>query len=296
MIMAGHPVKRYCFTLNNYTEEEEKKIKEFLTSENCEYAVVGKEVGENGTPHLQEFVNLKKKMRFHPFKKAIGERSHIEQARGTDCDNKKYCSKGGDLLLEVGEPSAQGKRSDLKAAVAALNAGSSMSEVAREFPSVFIRYGRGLRDYVITAGLGQSREWKTEVHVIVGIPGVGKSRHVQEKGGADLSWKPRGKWWDGYNGQSHVVLDDYYGWLPYDDLLRLMDRYPLRVETKGGSIEFLAKTMWITSNKQIKDWYDYVELKVDIRALYRRVTTYQVMREDGQLYDIQMTGDNKINY
>lgn len=183
MIMAGHPVKRYCFTLNNYTEEEEKKIKEFLTSENCEYAVVGKEVGENGTPHLQGFVNLKKKMRFHPFKKAIGERSHIEQARGTDCDNKKYCSKGGDLLLEVGEPSAQGKRSDLKAAVAALNAGSSMSEVAREFPSVFIRYGRGLRDYVITAGLGKSREWKTEVHVIVGIPGVGKSRHVQEKGG-----------------------------------------------------------------------------------------------------------------
>nr|UTS94177.1 replication-associated protein [Porcine circovirus 4] len=296
MIMAGHPVKRYCFTLNNYTEEEEKKIKEFLTSENCEYAVVGKEVGENGTPHLQGFVNLKKKMRFHPFKKAIGERSHIEQARGTDCDNKKYCSKGGDLLLEVGEPSAQGKRSDLKAAVAALNAGSSMSEVAREFPSVFIRYGRGLRDYVITAGLGKSREWKTEVHVIVGIPGVGKSRHVQEKGGADLFWKPRDKWWDGYNGQSHVVLDDYYGWLPYDDLLRLMDRYPLHVETKGGSIEFVAKTMWITSNKQIKDWYDYVELKVDIRALYRRVTTYQVMREDGQLYDIQMTGDNKINY
>ncbi|ATW66440.1 putative replication-associated protein [Mink circovirus] len=297
MIMAGHPCKRYCFTINNYLPEDEAAVKEFLTEANCVYAVVGKEVGESGTPHLQGFCNLKKKMRFEPFKRAIGGRAHIEQSRGTDVDNKRYCSKGGDLLLEVGEPSAQGKRSDLKEAVTLLNNGGTMTDVARAHPETFIRYGRGLRDYVIQAGLTKPRAWKTEVHVIVGPPGVGKSRHVQETAGENaLYWKPRGKWWDGYTGQSHVVLDDFYGWLPYDDLLRLCDRYPLRVETKGGTVEFVAKVIWITSNKQVKDWYDYEELKVDARALYRRLTTYQVMRQGGELYNVQMTGDNKITY
>lgn len=236
-------------------------------------------------------------MRFNPFKAAIGGRAHVEQARGTDMDNKKYCGKGGDLLLEVGEPSAQGKRSDLKAAVMALNAGSTMSEVAKEFPETYIRYGRGLKDYVIQVGLVKPRDWKTDVHVIVGKPGVGKSRHVCDMSKENtVYWKPRGKWWDGYVGQHTVVLDDFYGWLPFDELLRLFDRYPLRVETKGGTQEFISREIYVTSNRQIKDWYNYEELKVDIRALYRRVTSYKVMREGGELFDVIMTGDNKINY
>ncbi|AGL09969.1 relicase [Bat associated circovirus 1] len=295
MEMAGHPCERYCFTINNYSEEDIEAVKAFLVPDNAEYAIVGKEKGENGTPHLQGFVNLKKKMRFNPFKAALGGRAHIEQARGTDLDNKRYCSKGGDLLLEVGEPGKQGKRSDLKEAVTLLNSGANMTAVARAYPEVFIRYGRGLRDYVITAGLSQQRAWKTEVHVIVGVPGVGKSRHVSEQH-SDIYWKPRGKWWDGYCNQEVVCLDDYYGWIPYDDLLRLCDRYPLRVETKGGTVSFVAKKIYITSNKQIKDWYNFEELKVDPRALYRRVTSYKVMREGGELYDVVMTGDNKINY
>ena len=94
---------RWCFTVNNYTEEDITKIQEWLTEETCKYAIVSKEVGEKKeTPHLQGFINLRKIIRLTGLNKKI--KAHYEVARGTDEDNKKYCEKGGDLLLEVGTP------------------------------------------------------------------------------------------------------------------------------------------------------------------------------------------------
>ena len=92
---------RWCFTVNNYTEETVHKIKEWLTEKTCKYAIVGREVGEQTkTPHLQGFINFHQKLRFTTLKNKIHD-GHYEVARGTDEDNKKYCEKGGDLLLEV---------------------------------------------------------------------------------------------------------------------------------------------------------------------------------------------------
>lgn len=276
--MAGHPCKRYVFTINNPSEEDYNAVKEFITPENCLYAIVGEE--EVSTLHLQGFVNLKKRMRFNPFKAAIGGRAHVEQAKGTDLDNKRYCSKQK-VYLEIGEPSAQGKRSDLKEAVALLNSGSSMTELAQAYPSVYIRYGRGLKDYVITAQLVKVRDFKTDVHVITGIPGCGKSKFCSERTG-DKYWKPRGKWWDGYTGQEIVILDDFYGWLPFDELLRICDRYPCRVETKGGTMEFVSKSIYITSNKPVEEWYGE---ECCLEALFRRITSYKIMRKGEGMSD-----------
>lgn len=45
----GARYSRFCFTLNNWTQEEY----EDLTSRQVKWMVIGKEVGDNGTPHLQ---------------------------------------------------------------------------------------------------------------------------------------------------------------------------------------------------------------------------------------------------
>lgn len=47
----GERVRRICFTLNNYTEEEENSLKEFART--TDWMIFGHETGENGTPHLQ---------------------------------------------------------------------------------------------------------------------------------------------------------------------------------------------------------------------------------------------------
>jgi len=74
-------------------------------------------------------------------------------------------------------------------------------------------------------------------------------------------------YFDGYEGQEVVVIDEFYGWLPKDLLCRMCDRYPLLVDTKGGCVNFYPKTIIITSNTDPQEWYDG-----GLGALERRFT------------------------
>jgi len=98
------------------------------------------------------------------------------------------------------------------------------------------------------------RSWKTKVVVIWGSTGIGKSRWCQQTF-PEAYWKPKGKWWNGYAGQETVVMDDFYGWLEIDCLLRVCDRYPLIIEKKGSVVQFLAKRIIFTSNRPWSEWY-----------------------------------------
>jgi len=49
---AGQRISRAVFTLNNWTEEELKYLKEEFAPQTT-WMVIGKEEGEEGTPHLQ---------------------------------------------------------------------------------------------------------------------------------------------------------------------------------------------------------------------------------------------------
>lgn len=274
----GNPVRRWCFTINNPTPEEEDAVKNLAPD--AKYLICGREVGENGTPHLQGFVNLKKTTRMGALKARLGGRGHFEPARGDDCSNRDYCSKGGDILIESGEVSKQGKRNDLHDAVCTLKQTKSLAAVAAAHPETYVKFSRGLRELLlISPEMTTPRKWKTEVNVLVGPPGCGKSRYCLETA-PDAYWKPRGKWWDGYDGHSDVILDDFYGWLPFDDMLRLCDRYPLRVETKGGTMNFIGRRIFITSNKLPHEWYNDEIGNKD--ALYRRLNSITVRDGGGR--------------
>jgi len=56
--------RRWCFTLNNWTDDELDAAVDWL-EDNTRYAVVGKEVGRNNTPHLQGYFRTSKNMRYH---------------------------------------------------------------------------------------------------------------------------------------------------------------------------------------------------------------------------------------
>lgn len=89
---------RYCFTLNNYTDDEYVAMD---TWPNVVYLIVGKEVApDTGTPHLQGYVVLKKDQRVSAMKK-LNARAHWEKANGSTEHNFTYCSKDGDYK-EIG--------------------------------------------------------------------------------------------------------------------------------------------------------------------------------------------------
>ena len=85
---------------------------------------------------------------------------------------------------------------------------------------------------------------------------------------------------DNYAHQDAVCLDEFYGWLQWDVLLRLADRYPLLVETKGGQIQFSSKKLIFTSNTEPTKWYKEVyfesfceeSFKMDLHANFRGTT------------------------
>ena len=63
------------FYSNKYMDEDCSCLLEELNAKKCHFAVVGKEVGEGGTPHLQGFAYFKQKVRFNSVKKRFGSRA-----------------------------------------------------------------------------------------------------------------------------------------------------------------------------------------------------------------------------
>jgi hypothetical protein len=85
--------------------------------------------------------------------------------------------------------------------------GPSLSKVAEEAPEVFVRYHRGLQ--TLSTVLSKTRNFKTEVFWFYGPTGTGKSRRANDLA-PDAYWKPAAnKWWNGYEGQDDVIIDDY---------------------------------------------------------------------------------------
>ena len=109
--MSRLRTNRVCFTLNNYELEDIEAFENFIDNDNgIVYAIVGQEIGEQGTPHLQGFVHYnedRKKCGINFWKNKLpnGKRAHFEAARGTDEQNKAYCEKDG-IYIEKGEPAS----------------------------------------------------------------------------------------------------------------------------------------------------------------------------------------------
>lgn len=105
--------------------------------------------------------------------------------------------------------------------------------------------------------------------VFWGKTGTGKSRRAWDEAGLDAYPKdPRSKWWDGYRGEEHVVIDEFRGTIDVSHLLRWLDRYPFRMEIKCSHVVPKFKKIWITSNLDPRLWYP--DLDEDTKAALMR--------------------------
>jgi hypothetical protein len=101
--------RRWCFTLNNPTVDEESDLKTLLSRvpdgaggerpQVMSYLIFGHEVGELNTPHLQGYFETLKKTSLRFLKSLPGlERAHLEKANGCLQSNRNYCMKEGDYF------------------------------------------------------------------------------------------------------------------------------------------------------------------------------------------------------
>lgn len=245
--MARSQGKNWCFTLNNYTQEEYDAI----IAMDAKYYVVGKEVGAEGTPHLQGFVSLHVNHRLTAVKRYCS-RAHWELAKGTATQNFTYCSKDGDFI-EKGTRSLT--RNEQRVAqqdtwrnfIAAAKNGTAEADYPREFVQYNGFVQRTYRPTLPTLDT-YSGLW------FMGAPGTGKSRAAREEY-PGLYEKSLNRWWDGYEGEETILLDDLDKgasvWIG-NFLKRWTDHYPVRVEVKGGSKVVRPKRVIVTSNYSIQ--------------------------------------------
>ncbi|QBF29183.1 satellite replication initiator protein [Subterranean clover stunt alphasatellite 1] len=99
--------KRYCFTLNYNSDLERETFLSLFLPDEINYFVVGDETATTGQKHLQGYVSFKKLIRLGGLKKKFGNRAHWEIARGSDSQNRDYCSKET-LIAEIGIPVEKG--------------------------------------------------------------------------------------------------------------------------------------------------------------------------------------------
>lgn len=106
-----------------------------------------------------------------------------------------------------------------------------------------------------------------------GASGVGKTRRAYEEAGVGCYIKPpTTKWFCGYRGERHVIIDEFRGSISIEHILRWLDRYPCSVEKKGiGNVPWQAEKIWITSNLHPSEWYPDVNPSV-VNSLFRRMT------------------------
>lgn len=205
--------RRWIFTLNNYTEEDLEHFKNL--SDVITYVIFGREVGDNGTPHLQGYLELKTRRRMRGVKELLCERVHLEVARGTQEENKKYCSKQDTEFYERGVPIKDGGQSEQ-------DRWEQARQAAREgrlddIPAnIYLRYKRTFDevkrqarldqealDAKADAGVYELRDWQVDaMKVIQAVPDKRKVYfYVDERGNA------------GKSTFCHDIIDDPKVWV-----------------------------------------------------------------------------------
>lgn len=117
------------------------------------------------------------------------------------------------------------------------------------------------------------RSHKTQLWWISGGTGLGKTYFVSNLPGPKY-YHFGGEFWDGYEQEETVVVDEYRGQFPIQLLLKLGDYTPLKVPYKGGYTQFSSKTVIFISNLSLMDIIEKYDVKSQEAILRRFMFTY----------------------
>ena len=262
-------LRNVCFTINNNVDHLGLAAK-LRADARGKYFVLGQEVGESGTPHIQGYIEFDHNVAFNQVHKLLLN-GHIEARKGTAQEASDYCKKDGEFI-EYGFLSKQGERTDIQYLANLVQTGSSNFEIACECPVMVIRFHKGID--ALRAWSMTPRVDKPVVRVYHGGTGTGKSHQARDWLPHAYIWHPQmGQWFDGYQGEDAVIFEEFRGQIPFGMILSLLDRYCCRVQYKGGSCQFRATKIAFTSPVHPTAWYQVNDDWDKISQLTRRISS-----------------------
>lgn len=174
--------------------------------------------------------------------------------------------------------SRKSQRTDLTDVMTAIDEGATMTDIAFKHPAQMIKYPGGLTKLLALRMLPRKLDAMPEVIVLWGPTGSGKSRDARIVHWPDIDsyvWNSsQGAWWDGYQGQKKIILEEFRGQMTFGDLLLLLDRHAMRVQIKGGHAQIQAERIVICAPSHPNSWYpNLAQVEGKMAQLYRRLTT-----------------------
>lgn len=241
------------------------------------------ECPSTGKHHYQGYMEFKTKLSYkfihknylttkkRCFLEAKSPKSTREQAR--DYCNKEN-TKIGKTFTKGIWVNGQGSRTDLLEVQKDIDNGMNKYDLSRKHFKTWVKFHKAFDKYSnLLPNAEKPRDFKTEVIVIVGTPGVGKSRSVWDECGNVHTMNKENNFWSSYNGEENVLWDDFDGsWIKRTTFLQLTDRYPTKIRQIGGWANWRPKKIYITSNDRPEDWYHKHK-----EAVLRRITTIKTV-------------------
>lgn len=301
--------RNFVFTLNNYDEEDIVKL---LTKLPTEYIVFAKELAPTtGTPHLQGYCELNCQLTNERIKALTNDKIHIEPRRASQARAIAYVKTPEDVsdwdkknpadedLYERGTPKRQGARTDLFTAREWVKSGRPLDpfdpdytvgvQKAYEAIQKYVPYSSDYRKPRVIWHYGQAGSGKTKRAHEISIGSIYKCDLLQYG------------WLDGYNGQQTVIIDDLVvtesnrqQW--FDLLLKMTDRYPVRMNVKGTSCRYGPELVIITSQEPPYNLFGQHPAwrSTDPLLWAKDVELRQLMRRIDQLVEMELSPNEEL--
>ncbi len=262
---AGPRKRHWCFIsfLDSLPDTYDKKV--------VRYVIYQREVcPESKKQHFQGYIEFYDNTRVGQAKAVLGE-CHLECRRGSRTEAREYCRK-----VETAVPDSQFEFGDWREDISRkrklsdmLKTDMTLDDLIAEAPHLYVMYYRGLHK-LYSRRLAKAAKVFREVTVtvLIGPTGCGKTKKATS--GDDWYIIPCSEktWFDNYEGEKTLVIDDFYGGIKYSSLLRILDGHCLQVPFKGGFVYAFWTKVIITSNAEPSTWYKFGYPE----ALERRLT------------------------
>lgn len=210
--------------------------------------VVCRELHEDGSPHLHAYVKLSE-----PVLRSVAPtffdvetyHGNYQPCRSWRAVND-YVKKDGDFI-EYGISTESAKSHKSKRYSALLDEDLETLCRTGELNPIHVPNLKRARLLLAQERLEPTTTEEPRGYWYYGEPGTGKS-HKARMENPDAYIKAQNKWWDGYNGQDVVILDDFDSSALGHYLKIWTDKWPCTGEIKGGQVPLTYTKFIITSN------------------------------------------------
>lgn len=296
--------RKWLLTINNPAEHgySHDYIKSALASfKAVKYWCMCDEVGgKNNVYHTHLFIMGNNGILFSTVKKKF-PKAHIDYCRGLAQENRDYVCKEGkykgtskeetnikDTFEEMGDCPVEkpGQRSDLVDLYDMIKSGMDNYDILENDPTYMMQLDKIDRcRQIVKEKEFRSKFRELQVEYWSGKTGTGKTKTIMERYGYDEVFRVTSYRYpfDNYRGQDVIIFEEFFDSLSIQEMLTLLDGYPLDLPCRYNNKTACYTKVYILSNVDLTDQYRDVQIRSaeTWNAFLRRIHAVKIFDDHG---------------